>query len=224
MGAPEIGSSTAEEMEEKSSRRMYISVILNLVNFLLVVWSVGSMLVWRGTGNMQVSGSRAFMYFTVDSNVLCAIASLLIAGCQIRREVPPGIFIFKYVGTTAVTVTLMTVLLFLGPVLGYGGMFSGINLFLHLICPLLAIGTLVFTDSTEKIRRGHVWLSILPTFLYGIVYLYKVVYIGAENGGWHDFYGFNINGLWYVSLVVMLLATGLLGWILRLLHNKSMKE
>ena len=25
MGAPEIGSSTAEEMEEKSSRRMYIS-------------------------------------------------------------------------------------------------------------------------------------------------------------------------------------------------------
>ena len=127
MGAPEIGSSTAEEMEEKSSRRMYISVILNLVNFLLVVWSVGSMLVWRGTGNMQVSGSRAFMYFTVDSNVLCAIASLLIAGCQIRREVPPGIFIFKYVGTTAVTVTLMTVLLFLGPVLGYGGMFSGIN-------------------------------------------------------------------------------------------------
>ena len=79
-----------------------------------------------------------------------------------------------------------------------------------LICPLLAIVTLVFTDSTEKIRKEHVWLSILPTFLYGIVYLYKVVYIGAENGGWHDFYGFNINGLRYVSLVVMLLATGLL--------------
>ena len=46
-----------------------------------------------------------------------------------------------------------------------------------------------------------------------------VVFIGASRGGWVDFYGFNIGGKWYLSFAVMLIATLLLSFGLRLWHN-----
>ena len=201
--------------------RKILSVLLNLAMFLMVAWSVGKMFFFRGTGNMQVSGAWAFIYFTVDSNVLCAAACLLAALYRAASgKMPWWVLIFKYIGTTAVTVTLMTVVVFLGPVLGYTGMFSGINLYLHLLAPLAAILSFVFWDDERKLNKKFIGLSVLPTFLYGMVYLYQVVCVGAENGGWHDFYGFNMGGRWYVSVVAMLLATALLGVILRSLHNR----
>ena len=205
--------------------RKVLSVLLNLAIFLMVAWSVGKMILFRGTGNMQVSGAWAFIYFTVDSNVFCAAACLLAALYRaVSGKMPWWVLIFKYIGTTAVTVTLMTVLVFLGPVLGYTGMFSGINLYLHLLAPLAAILSFVFWDDERKLDQKYIWLSVLPTFLYGMVYLYQVVCVGAENGGWHDFYGFNMGGRWYVSIVAMLLATALLGAILRGLHNKMTSD
>ena len=209
-------------MKNNHRTRRTLSIVFNLLMFATVAWSVGSMILYRGSGNMQVAGTRVFMYFTVDSNLLCALACLatavfLMAG----KELPAGLLLFKYVGTTAVTVTLMTVLFFLGPTVGYLPMFSGVNLFLHLLSPLAAILSLSFWDGGSLIPKNRIWLSVLPTFLYGIIYLYEAVFVGAENGGWHDFYGFNMGGFWYVSYVVMLLATALFGILLRLLHNRS---
>ena len=209
-------------MKNNHRTRRTLSIVFNLLMFATAAWSVGSMILYRGSGNMQVAGTRVFMYFTVDSNLLCALACLITAVVLISgKELSPGLLLFKYVGTTAVTVTLMTVLFFLGPTVGYLPMFSGVNLFLHLLSPLAAILSLSFWDGGSLIPKNRIWLSVLPTFLYGIIYLYEAVFVGAENGGWHDFYGFNMGGFWYVSYVVMLLATALFGILLWLLHNRS---
>ena len=79
--------------------------------------------------------AKAFRFFTVLSNVLCAAAALLMCFASAQ----PWIWLLKYVGTAAVTVTMLTVLLFLGPSMGYGELLKGRDLFLHLLTPLVAL-------------------------------------------------------------------------------------
>ena len=38
-----------------------------------------------------------------------------------------------------------------------------------------------------------------------------VIIVGQENGGWADFYGFNMGGKWYISMAAMLAAAYLIG-------------
>ena len=204
--------------------------LLSLVLNIFIVWSVatavGQMLFFRGEGNMQVSGLAAFRYFTVDSNILVAIASaalILRGGGGPKVKDPAGVIILKYMGTTAVTVTMVTVLLFLGPTMGYEYMFTGINLYLHLLVPLAAILSFVFFDGNRDLHPLCVVFSILPTFCYGAIYIWQVVYVGPENGGWRDFYGFNVNGNWRVPLAVMLAGTVGLGIMLLAGHNGRTK-
>ena len=204
--------------------RRLCSILLNLFMFLAALISIVYIVTFRAQGNMDISGTYALMFFTVDSNILGGVACLLTAlALLFSGRLPYGILMFKYVSTTAVAVTLSTVALFLGPVMRYKGLFVGTNLFLHLICPAAAIISLIFFDGGERIGRKRVWLGTLPTVAYGIVYFFKVVVIGYENGGWMDFYGFNRGGHWYISFVFMIAGTALLGWILQAVHDRVFK-
>ena len=231
-------------MKEKTAGGIFLiaAALINVVNINLVLWSVASMYLYRGDGNMAVNGARVFIYFTIDSNILGAVSGLPVLFCAVRgaaeafrpesdkrtiipyrafRVFPRGIVLLHYAGTAAVSVTLLTVLFFLGPMLGYGPMFAGKNLYLHLICPVLCIISFCFLVREYKITMPETLVSVLPTFLYGIVYVRQVIFLGFENGGWHDFYGFNQWGTWHLSALIMLLGTWAAGLILRILHNHS---
>ena len=85
---------------------------------------------------------------------------------------------------------------------------GGNNLFLHMICPLLAVVSFIFDCGGEKRLDPRLTpAGVLPTLIYGAVYFIMVIVVGRENGGWADFYGFNMGGRWYVSVAVMLAAT-----------------
>jgi hypothetical protein len=58
-----------------------------------------------------------------------------------------------------------------------------------------------------------------PMLVYAAVYVLMAVVIGYGNGGWTDFYSFNRNGMWYVTLVMMTSVTFVLCASTRLLHN-----
>lgn len=197
-----------------------ISSILNLLIFVLTAYCLSVFFSRGGEGNMQVGGKYCFMFFTVDSNILAAIAAVILAAFQLRnglrgeKRIPRWVMTLKYVGTVAVSVTFFTVVCFLGPVFGFPGMFAGNNLFLHLICPLLAIFTCFLLESEPPLRFRCTFLGLLPTFFYGIVYIVMVIF----RRQWYDFYGFNMGGFWYLSAALMLIATYLLAlglWALR---------
>lgn len=193
--------------------RSFLLVIVQLLIIFFTAWAVGSMFFVSGSGNMRVRRYTIFRYFTVDSNILCAVSCIFPLFPKLRGS--KGVMLLRYAGTTAVTVTMMTVLLFLGPMYGYPSMFSDWNLWLHLLGPLLAILSFVFLEKdSPSPEKKHLIFSMLPVILYGIVYLVMVVIIGKDNGGWPDFYGFNMGGRWYVSYIIMLAATALLGWAL----------
>lgn len=186
-----------------------LSICADLANALLVAWSVATFFLRSGVGNMKVTGFKALMYFTVDSNVLSALASLGVVICLLTQLgenqalLPRWLILCKLVGAAAVGVTFLTVMVFLGPRLGYKAMFAGVNLHLHLICPLLAMISLVFLERSSSLPFPVTLLGILPTVVYGAVYLYQVVI----TKGWQDFYGFNLGGRWYLSLVIMVLVS-----------------
>ena len=115
------------------------------------------------------------------------------------------VLLLKYLGTVSVTVTLLTVLFFLGPTQGFKIMLSGSNLYLHLIGPVLAILSYAFLEK-KPITIGTAMIGLLPMIVYGVVYLYKVI-IAAEDKRWEDFYGFNKGGKWPVMFAAMIAGT-----------------
>lgn len=211
------------EEEKTNGAAKYLSMLCNLLVIVLTVYSVRSFFVTGGEGNMTGMGSYCFHYFTVDSNILAAAVSLLlliwqIAGLKSGKEPPAWVMTLKAIGAVAVGVTFFTVVLFLGPMMGYGAMFAGANLFMHLVSPLLSMLSFILLERKPKLRFRTTFLCVLPTLIYGAVYFYEVIIVGPWKGGWFDFYGFNMGGMWFVSAPLMLVATWLLSlalWALR---------
>ena len=182
---------------------MIPSLILNILNFVLVAGSIA----WgvRKTDPW----TRLFRYFTTLSNVLCAIASLAVAVCEICGTLPFWALLIKYVGTAAVTVTMLTVFLFLGPTShDWKGLLTGTPFFLHLLCPVLALVSFLVFEKTAM-PAWTIAVGSLPVPVYGAFYMRKVVY-APEEKRWEDFYGFNRGGKWVLSYGLMTIAGALI--------------
>ena len=178
---------------------MIPSVILNA--FLIIV-----NLVCIPIGLKKLGFLGLFRYFTVLSNVLCALCAAVVLITWTTGALPLWVILLKYVGTVAVSVTLITVFAFLAPVSGeWKKLLSGPDLFWHLICPIAAIVSLCVFEHTDF---GFPWvfLGLVPTVLYGVFYLYRVVIL-PEDRRMEDFYGFNKNGKWPVSCARMLVLS-----------------
>ena len=61
-------------------------------------------------------------------------------------------------------------------------------------------------------------IGILPVLLYGILYLYRILYAPPEKR-WEDFYGFNRKGKWQISFAAMAAGTFLVCMALMALQN-----
>ena len=165
-------------------------------------------------------GKFALRFFTTLSNILCAAACLLTALAMNAGGVPEWIWTLKYIGTAAVTVTMLTVLLFLAPSFGKGALkvlLSGTDLFMHLITPLLALVSFCVFEKRGMTFCQSLW-GMLPVVLYGPVYLYKILFALPEKR-WDDFYGFNKQGKWPIAFAGMVLGTFLICMGLMALQN-----
>jgi hypothetical protein len=153
-----------------------------------------------------------FRFFTILSNMLCAFACLLVLVFRIVGNVPASVLVLKYVGTSCVTLTFLTVMVFLGPfVYSYKQLLSGPDLFFHAVNPLLAIVSYLAWDRAQG-SFSHVLLGTLPVFLYACLYLKKVV-LDPEEKRWEDFYGLN-KGHWLFSFIIMVAAGFLISVVL----------
>ncbi len=161
-------------------------------------------------GWSRETGVGALRYYTVLSNLLCAFAALALALALALADgaVPRWIWLWKYIGTAAVTVTMLTVLVFLGPAYGYKALLSGRDLYLHLIGPLLAIVSFCFCERLYPLSLPLALTGLIPVILYGTLYLYKVV-LCPETERWEDFYGYNKTGKWPLSFAAMVIGGAL---------------
>lgn len=188
-----------------------LSALLNLAIVIAVTLAVFTRFptVEGDIGRFQ-NGAKTFRYFTTDSNLFAALAGLITLVFSLRTffggngEFPLWVQTVKYIAVCSVTLTFLTVVGFLAPTQGWGRMFGGANLWLHLICPLLCILSYLLLESRNRLPFSATFAALIPVVLYGAVYLIAVVFVGEEGGGWNDFYGFNRSGMWFVALPLML--------------------
>ena len=192
-------------------------VILNLGIFLVTGILVAGC--FRKDGQwVPERGKKAFRYFTCLSNMLCAAAALLTAIALLAGGIPRWVWILKYMGTAAVTVTMLTVFLFLAPSVGkdwYAVLLKRCpDLVMHLLTPLAALFSFCVMEKQGMTFPQCLW-GMLPVALYGPLYLYKIRF-APEEKRWDDFYGFGKGGKLPLMLAVMvvgmfLICLGLMG-------------
>lgn len=205
-----------------------ISLILNLLIFAFTAYAVSTFYTGTGSGNMTVQGTQSFRFFTVDSNILAAVMSAVMLVYNIKRikninaEIPQAVRLIKFMSTVAVTLTMITACFFLSTVYSLETMISGSCFFLHLITPLLAIFACTVFEADRKMSFKQMLSGLVPTIVYGTVYVIMVLILGKANGGWEDFYSFNsgiLENKWYLSIFIMLFGTFLISLALRAIHN-----
>ncbi|MBO6157923.1 MAG: hypothetical protein J6P72_01525 [Firmicutes bacterium] len=206
---------------------MVISLVLNLINAVVTLALMTRIFRAEDGSFSQEKGTKALRFFTNLSNIFSAIACLILAVCEIILlsrgqgidQLPYWAVLVKYLGTSSVFVTFLTVMAFLGPIYTYKAMLEKTGAWVHAAGPLLAIISFCFFEKVYRFGFTPAWTGILPMLFYGIFYLYRVVYQTEERGGWPDFYSFNKGGKWPISFTAMVLGTALICVILTVLHN-----
>ena len=181
-----------------------LNVFIALLTLLLVLGF------FRKDGKWEPErGKFALRFFTTQSNILVAAASLLTAlALSSEGTIPRWIWTLKYIGTAAVTVTMLTVFLFLAPSIGKDWvkyLLTGSDIFMHLLTPLLALFTFCVFERQGMTFLQSLW-GMLPVLLYGPLYLYKILFAPPEKR-WDDFYGFNKQGKWPIAFAAMVVGT-----------------
>lgn len=198
-------------------RNLKTSFILNCIIVVLFLFGMISSLTsfrWMGIeGNLTPETHNFLWFFTVDSNILLAVASLVLLTFEAlilfskRKAIPHWVIVLKYITVTATTLTLLTVMLYLSPLLGleFWKLFLNNNLIYHLISPVLGIVSLIIFEADEKLEWKVSFLALIPMGLYGIFYVINV-YTHLDNGKVnpkYDFYYFASQGIFVTILVLM---------------------
>ena len=221
-------------------KHIIISLIINIIVVLLTL--IASIIMFTGFKFMygyepllETTKIGMLKFFTVQSNLLMGIVSLLFAIKEVKLlkekkdDIPLKMYIFKLMAATAVGLTFSVVFLYLGHI-AKGGILSMLmnsNLFFHLIIPVISILNFIILEKTDKIKFKYTFCGLIPTFLYGIYYLTNVL-LHIENGKVstiYDWYWFVQGGVWTAVIVVpvIFILTYLISLIIWRCNKKKIK-
>ena len=219
-------------------KKIKISYILNIIISILVLLSLLIMLTgFKFMGNdlvLTATKIEAFKFFTVDSNILIGIISLIMGIYEYKvirgkkENMPDYIYTLKLIGTISVMLTFLVTTLYLAPSIknGYYVLYKNANLFFHLVIPLLSLISFIFFEKNNKIKFKYTFLSLLPIIIYGIFYTINIL-LHIDNGSIstkYDFYLFaqgGINTIVFVFLGILISSylVTLLIWYLNKKNN-----
>ena len=192
-------------------------ICADILTAALAVGAWFTMMLGAGRGRLLTAvGLYALRYFTVDSNLLAAAASLICAAASVRAmrsggKVPAGLQILRLAGAASTGVTFMTVMCFLGPVFGFASMFAGPNLVMHLIVPVLAAALFIAGRCGEDIPKRKIVIGAVPVLIYGTFYALNIIINGRGSGPTtNDWYGLAQWGpAMYAPVIAIITGMGL---------------
>ena len=219
--------------------KIKISIILNSIIALFVL--LASIFMFTGIKFMEatdlvLSSSKLemFKYFTVDSNLLMGIVSIIFIFYNyllLKKRIdsiPTFIYILKLSATVGVVLTFLTTTIYLAPFSEFDFLefYKNSNLFFHLLVPILSFITFVFFEKTNKIKLKQTFYGLIPMLIYAIFYITNVI-MHFENGKishTYDWYGFANNGKSSIIIVflLMILITYGISYTLWYLNSKKM--
>lgn len=216
---------------KNQKNRQIIALIINIICLGLELWAILDQVLGVVPLGTELSGTGPIMlkYFTNDSNVILAISNLIMIVFLLLSifkdiTIPKFAIMFKFVCTTAVSTTMLVSVFYLLPTMGAFILEPTCLLYLHLICPLLAIASFIFFELEHKISYKQALCSFIPVLLYTIIVV-PIVSVGMIP----DHYGFldAAHNPWYVSVLAIIFVIGgtyAFGCILVLLRNIFIKK
>lgn len=200
--------------------RSVFPIVIDILIAILVpiVW-LSTLFVRGEAGTLEPVGFRGLRFFTVLSNLVAGLASQIYLLSRIKkrsstdneeiRKTASLPLKLKLVSAVAVAITFFTVLLFLGPLYGYRFMYTGANLFFHLLIPLMAMIGVTLTELDAQFTKNDIMLTALPVLTYGVFYLGNILINGT--GEWpktNDWYGF-LNWGYPIGILIFAVLIGI---------------
>ena len=209
-------------MKMTNKQKIYniVSICLNIIITALVIYSIIKTYVTILPETDTILGTKSFRYFTIDSNILVAISSILMIISILFKKQNIVIDVINYVSTCQITLTLITVLIFLGPTMGYKPLLANEQLLLHLIVPLLKIINCLIFENHKNIKIKHTIYSFIPYLIYASFYIINVLIIKS----WEDFYGFTKYLGTAFNIMFMTLLIGIITYVLYFAITKIYKS
>ena len=224
-----------------SNNKKVITILLKIVVILSAL--VGTIISAMASADAFMGGHRVFMYFTIQSNLLIALVSLIgLCYILLKKEVNKILYVIKFVSTISITLTGFVFCFVLAPTMENSA-WNLANILTHVIVPVAAIVDFFIVGDSTKYQKNDVWLVIIPPLLYaiyaGIGYALKWEFLpntyypyfflnwGSKAGA----FGFS-NELpfvgvfwWIILLLLFLIGLGFLYLkILNVLNNKKIEE
>ncbi|MCR5157161.1 MAG: Pr6Pr family membrane protein [Butyrivibrio sp.] len=217
-------------MNKLSSNQKRISTILKLIVIVSAV--VGTFISAYAGRHSFMGGSRVFMYFTIQSNILIAVVSCIGlflmnrsgAGSASRNSLKVW-HVIKFVSTISITLTGVVFGVVLAPTLGANA-WNFQNTLTHLVVPVAAVIDFFVIAPGAGISRKNVFYVIIPPILYaiyagigyiqgwefadGITYPYFFLNWGSPAGafGFTSDLPFMGTAWWILLLLVFLIVIG----------------
>ncbi len=181
--------------------RKIISLILNILIVIFGIIGTFLMFTHKGEGTGLVSsGFSNLKYFTVLSNELCMIVSIIWIILFLQKK--KSFVLFKLVAAASVGLTFLIIAAFLAPMYPDLNMYEGGNLWFHLILPITAMIEFVLLETEQRIPFRYTLYSAVFALLYGLFYMINILING--KGVWpstNDWYGF-LNWGWGIGFVI----------------------
>ena len=153
-------------MRDISPVRKAVSCILKLIVILSA--AVGIIMSANAGRNFFMGGSRVFMYFTIQSNILIALICAAELLLTLRKKAIGVVgYTVKLVGTVSITLTGVVFAVLLAPLLGSAA-WNVQNTLTHLVVPVAAVADFFVSAPGTGIKRKNVLYVIIPPLLYAI--------------------------------------------------------
>ncbi len=228
--APKKGISRAQRNRDfiitLYQRRSIIALAASSLVCVLTFRAIAGGLIQNPSEITPERGENLYKLFTVNSNTLSMLAASFmipyaIEGVRRKRlSFPKWVIMLQYSGAICTTLTMIFALTLIWPTLGAVAV-TGMNFWLHIICPILAL-VLLFSVETDDmtISVTDSLICLVPFFIYALVYIANVYLIGETFGGWRDIYRL----ITYLPAVVSAPLMFMLGFgvasLLRLIYNR----
>ena len=180
-----------------NTRKRYLNLFFNFLIVVLVLISI-YLMITTSDGIIKGSKLKALKYFTVQSNIFMGISAFISLFYLLfkKDKYPTWLTILKLISTTCLTLTFLTVLAYLAPLMGINMVFLGANLYMHLFIPVVSIFTFIFIEPKVDLKFKWNFFSMIPSGTYGTIY---IICLTAFNDfgnidGW-DWYAFGTYGL-----------------------------
>lgn len=155
-----------------SKTRLTVSAAINLALIIMELYALISSYIKTQSG--------FFSYYTQDSNIFALIACVISLTFTLRalikgKAVPEWVTALKYMAVCCLAVTFFVVVTVLAPPYGLLGfkiaLFRGNAVFLHLLCPVIAVCSFIIFESEHELTAAQTFYALIPTVIYAMIAL-----------------------------------------------------